>query len=82
MRVAAGGPVEGLGHRGPPVHHQRLVVGAVDGQAADVEASRCRVRVGPRFAVVALVEPVDPTEGQGLVADVELLEPGHGSSGR
>ena len=39
LGVAAGGPVEGLGHRGPPVHHQRLVVGTVDGQATDVEVS-------------------------------------------
>ncbi len=33
---------------------------------------------GPAVPVpVAVEDPVDPAEGQGLVADVELLEAGH-----
>ena len=37
LGVEAGGPVEGLGHGGAPVDDERLVVGARDGQAPDVE---------------------------------------------
>ena len=75
LRVAAGGPVERFGNRGTPVHHQRVVACTVDGQSSDVE----RLGVGPvrRIAVVAFVQTVDPTEGQGLVTDVQLLESGH-----
>ena len=72
LGIAPGGPVEGLGDGGPPVHHQRVVVGAVDGQPTDVE--RLDVRI---IAVHRLVDPVDPAEGQGLVPDVQLFEAGH-----
>ena len=50
--VAARGPVEGLGHRGPPVHHQGLEVLARDPQPADVEA------LGPLRAVAPARPPV------------------------
>ena len=33
----SGGPVEGLGHRGPPVHHDRFLVLVPDADPADVE---------------------------------------------
>jgi hypothetical protein len=71
--IAAGGPVERLGDRGPPVDHQRVVVGAVDGQPTDVE--RLGVRIALLVRTVSL-QPVDPAEGQGLVPDVQLLEAG------
>ena len=90
LGVAAGGPVERLGDRGPPVDHQGIVVGAVDGQPADVEGlgvrlrrrrrplagRRCRSAVGPPVVRSPSSHPVDPAEGQGLVADVQLLEAG------
>ena len=43
-RVATGRPVERLGHRRPPVDHQRFVVGTVDGQPTDVEGLAVRSR--------------------------------------
>ena len=71
-RVAARRPVEGLGHRGPPVHHQGLEVLARDPEPADVEA------LGPlRLArPIPVQAPVDAAETQGLLADVELVEAG------
>ena len=80
LGIATGGPVEGLGDGGTPVHHQGVVVGAVDGQPADVEG--LGVRAGPvgrtrwRCRRLVVPDPVDPPEGQGLVPDVQLLEPG------
>ena len=71
LGVEAGGPVEGFGHRGPPVDDQGLVVGARDGQAADVEGLAQRRSPSP-----GLGEPVDAAEVEGLVPDVELLQPG------
>src|ERR1035437_3432499 len=35
--IAPGGPVEGRGDRGAPVHHQRIEVCAVDRQPPNVE---------------------------------------------
>ena len=71
LGIAPGGPVERLGDGGPPVHHQRIVVGAVDGQAADVEGLGARL-----LALGPVMQPVDPAEGQGLVPDVQLLQAG------
>ena len=77
LGIEAGRPVEGLGDGRTPVDHQRLVVRARDGEAADVErlAERRAVgavrRLGPRFG-----EAVDAAEVEGLVADVELLQAG------
>ena len=108
LGVPTGGPVEGLGDRGPPIDHQRVVIGAVDGQAADVEGldgrfaavaaarlpsaaarpsgrrRRRRAAATPsvppippwRLVDRSIVDPVDPAEGQGLVPDVQLFEPG------
>ena len=70
LGVEAGGPVERLGHRRPPVDDQRLVVGTRDGEAADVEGL---ARGRP---VAGLGEAVDAPEVEGLVADVELLQAG------
>jgi hypothetical protein len=58
--MAPGGPVERLGDGSPPVDHQRLLVLAGDGQAADVEG--------------LAVGPVDPSEAQGLTSQLQLLE--------
>ena len=43
-RVASGRPIEGGGHRSPPVDDQWLLVGPVDGQATDVEGLDVRCR--------------------------------------
>ena len=67
LGVEAGGPVEGLGDRGAPVDHQRLVVLPRHRQPADVERLEPPVPLGP---------PVDPAEAQRLVADVELGQAG------
>ncbi len=66
------GPVEGLGHGRPPVHHQGLEVLARDPQAADVETLGV-LEAGRRGVVLA---SVDAAEAQGLLADVELVEAG------
>ena len=74
LGVEPGGPVERLGHRRPPVHHQRLVVGTGDGQTSDVERlpqAGSVPAVGVRFG-----EPVDAPEVEGLITDVELFEAG------
>ena len=65
-RLTAGGPVERLGHRGPPVHHQGVDVVSGDPEATDVEALD-GVVVGPA---------VDAAEAEGLLPDVELVESG------
>ena len=70
LGVEPGGPVERFGHRCPPVDDQGLVVRARDGQAADVEG------LAQHGAVAGLGQPVDPAEVEGLVPDVELLQPG------
>ena len=75
LRVQPRRPVERLGHRGAPVDHQRLVVGARDRQAADVERlAQCRA--GVLAVLVGLGQPVDAPEVEGLIPDVELLQPG------
>ena len=58
--MAAGGPVEGLRRRHPPVDDQRRVVDVGHRQAPDVV----------RLAVV----PVDAPEADGLVADPQALD--------
>ena len=77
LRIEAGGPIERLGHRGPPVDHERLVVRARHGEAADVERLAQSGAVGTvgRF-VAPFGQPVDAAEIEGLVADVELLQAG------
>ena len=52
-----GGPVEGLGHWGPPVHHDRFLLLVPDADPADVE-----------HAASDLGLLVDPTEDQRGVA--------------
>ena len=64
-RLPAGGTVEGLGHRRPPVHHDRVVVGIPQADAPDVETLRSRGRI-------------DSPEHQRPVADVEPCESGQG----
>ncbi len=64
--MAAGGAVEGLGHGGPPVHDQGLLILAGDSQAAEVEG-------------LAIGE-VDSPEAQGLAPEVELLDAVEGSA--
>ena len=76
LRIEPGGPVEGLGHRGAPVDHQRLVVRARDGQAADVERLAQRRAVRAVAVRPGLGEAVDAAEVERLVADVELLQAG------
>jgi hypothetical protein len=72
LGIEAGGPVERFGHRSAPVHHQRLVVGARDGQASDVEGLAQQRSV----LVVPFGEAIDTAEVERLVTDVELLQPG------
>ncbi len=79
--IATGGPVERLGDRGPPIDDQGIVLGAVDGQPADVEGLDARFDRRPRTVALSpgllpVVHPVDPAEGECLVTDVELLQPG------
>ena len=63
-RVTAGRPVEGLGHRRPPVDHHRLLPPVRHGQAPDVEGLA---------AVVGVT--IDAAEQQRRVAQVELGQP-------
>ena len=74
--VPPGGPVEGLGHRGPPVDHQRLVVGAVDGQAADVEG------LGLRTAAVGPVPSAAPSATRSIRPKVRAWSPMSSCSSR
>ena len=60
-RGAAGGAVEGLGHRRPPVDDDGLLALVRDGETADVEG----------LARVA----VDPAEHERGIADLEVGEP-------
>ena len=70
-RLAAGGPVERLGHRGPPVDDDRLLVLVGHRQAPDVVGvARRRLRVA-----VAVARLVDAPEHERGVAEVELGEP-------
>ena len=64
-RLAAGGPVEGLGHRCPPVHQDRVVIGVPQTDPSDVEPLTRSRRV-------------DAAEHQRPVPDVELGQPGEG----
>ncbi len=70
LGVESGSPVERFGDRRPPVDDQGLVVRARHGQAADVEG------LAQQGALARLGQPVDPAEIEGLVPDVELLQPG------
>ena len=74
QRFAAGGTVERLGHGGPPVDHHRIGVLVGHGEATDVEALELATVIsvlnGRRF----VERPVDATEHQGHVAQVELGE--------
>ncbi len=75
-RIAAGGAVERLGHRGPPVHHHRVTVLIGHRQATDVEALPARRRTARvRRGVGSLGMAVDPAEHQGGIAQVEVGEP-------
>ena len=65
-RLPTGRPVERLGHRGPPVDHDRFAVVVGDGEATDVEALELVRRFG---------EAVDAAEHEGGVAQIELGEP-------
>ena len=76
LRVQAGGPVERLGHRGAPVHHQRFVVRARDGETADVEGLAQQRATGGGVNLPGFGETVDTPEVERLVADVELLQAG------
>ena len=62
--LRAGGPVERLGDRGPPVDHDRLLVAVGDAHSADVERLGVVVGVG-----------VEATEDQRVVAQIELVQP-------
>ena len=76
-RLAAGGPVERLGDRRPPVDDDRLLGLVGDGEAPDVEAvDQVGVGRGHLRARASNVGPalVDAPEAQRLVADVELRE--------
>ena len=66
-RMGARRPVERLGHGGPPVDHQRLLIAVGNGQPADVEGLR-RLRGSG-------LGPIDPSEYQSLSADLKLLQP-------
>ncbi len=65
QRLHPGGAVEGLGDRRAPVDHEGVEFGVGDRQASDV--------VGVAGSV-GLVEVVDATEEEGLVADGQLVE--------
>ena len=74
-RLPAGGPVEGLGDRGPPVDDDRVAVLVGDRHPADVEG--VAAPGGPldegmsrRFGL-----GVDATEDERRLAELELLEP-------
>ena len=73
-RVAPGRPVERLGDRRPPVDHDRLGVLVGDRQAADVEALEARQRRRRRSVGVVDV-PVDATEDERRLAEIEIGEP-------
>jgi len=64
--LTTGGPVEGLGHRGPPVDDQRVVVLVGHGDATDVVSL-------PADGLRA----VDATEDQRGVPDRQLRETAH-----
>ena len=66
-RRSAGGPVEGLGDRRPPVDDDRLLALVGHGEAADVEDL-------PHVAVAG--GPVDAPEAEAGVAELELAQPG------
>ena len=60
-----GGPVEGLGYRSPPVHHDRILLFVPDTDPTNVE-----------YATPGLGLLVDPTEDQRGVAQVQVVEAG------
>ena len=66
-RLAAGGPVERLGDRGPPVDHDRVAVLVGHREPADVEALD-RIRAPSALAV-------DAAEDERGVAEIELGQP-------
>ena len=75
LRIEARRAVERLRHGGAPVDDERFVIGAGDGEPADVEglAQQRALRGG---VVARFGEAVDASEVQRLVADVELLQSG------
>ena len=79
-RLAAGGPVEGLGDGRPPVDDDRLPVLVGDRDPPDVEGVGRRRRVASpgrsrRWRSARGVVEVDAAEHEGGVAEVELPEP-------
>ena len=66
--LTTGGSVERLGHRGAPVHHDRVAILVGHGQAADVEA------LGTRHVVA---HSIDAAEHQGSVSEFEFGEAAH-----
>ena len=76
LRIEARRTVEGLRHGGTPVDHQGLVIGARDGEPADVEGLAQQRGLRGVGVVTRFGEAVDASEVQGLVADVELLQAG------
>ena len=74
-RVAARGPVERLGHRCPPVDHDRLPLGVGHGQPPEVERLHAlgAARVADLGAAL-LGQPVDAAEDEHGVVEVELGE--------
>ena len=71
--VGRGRAVERLGRRGPPVDHERLVLGVADADPADVQALQVG-RGSCRRLLVAAVG-VEPAEHQALVLGVQLGDP-------
>ena len=59
------GPVEGLSHRSPPVHHDRILLLVPDTDPADME-----------YATPGLSLLVDPPEDQRGVTQVKVIEAG------
>ena len=67
-RAAAGRPVEGLGHRCPPVDHDRLLALVGDRETTDVVAVVAPVRLLGRVQV-------DAAEAQRRIAQLQLRQP-------
>jgi hypothetical protein len=61
-RCSTRGPIEGLGDRRPPVHHQRLLVVVGHGNPPDV------------VGIAAGLRTIDPSEHQAGITDVEIVE--------
>jgi len=72
-RVATGGSVERLGHRGPPVHHHGLAIVVGDRQSTDVET----LDSDGRPIIDFLGQAIDATEHQGGVTQIQIGESLH-----